>query len=93
MADSVTDAVLYGPNQIVHTGTEIATTPSTIGKQQDKLRIHYPDHLNLTISSIPATDDVIIRIRARLKDVIPTIAYTGNVQHQAAYTTNYSQVI
>ena len=70
-----------------------ASTPSSIGKTQDKLRIHYPDRLNITTASISAAEDLLIRMRGKLKDVIPTITYTGNTQHQAAYTDNYSQVI
>ena len=70
-----------------------ASTAESIGKLRDRYRIHYPDHLLISVSSVPATDDIAVQIRARLKSRIPTIAYIGNTQAQAAYVNDYSRVI
>ena len=70
-----------------------ASTAASIGKTQDTLRITYPDSLNITTSAVPATDDILVRMRCKLKDQIPTITYTGNTQAQAGYVNDYSVVI
>ena len=91
--DNTQTGTLRGPNQIVHVGTEITTTPETVGQPTGgRVRIQSPDCLYLTVSACPATDDIHIMLRARLKDRIPIIAYVGNVQSQAAYVNEYSSV-
>ena len=71
-----------------------ASTPSSIGKTQDKLRITYPQTLNITTASITADEDLLILMTAKLKDVIPTITFGTNSQQQAGYSaTRYSKVI
>lgn len=93
MFDNTDTGELFGPNQMVHVGTEVATTPSTVGKKQDKIRVHYPDYLSFATSAASATDDILIRIRAKLKDRIPTIGYGTNTLPQAAYTDDFNKVI
>lgn len=71
-----------------------ASTPASIGKTQDRLRITYPQTLNITTASITADEDLLILMTCRLKDVIPTITFGTNSQQQAGYAaTRYSKVI
>lgn len=91
--DNTQTGSLFGPYKANYVSTAVATTPESIGKSEDVTRITYPDHIHILTSACPATDDLHIIIRARLKDAIPNITYGTNTQAQAAYTDDYNKVI
>ena len=93
IVDNTTTGTLRGHYKQNHVSTVVATTPETIGKSENVTRVTYPDHIHIATSAVPATDDVEIRIRARLKDQIPTITLGTNVQVQGGYADAYNKVI
>lgn len=93
MSDNTQTGTLYGPNQIVHIGTEITTTPSTVGSPNTSIRVHYPDYIRIDVSSCAATDDIKVTLRAKLRDAMPSIVLGANNQSQAGYAAEYSKVI
>ena len=89
---STTAGVLELPILVTSEEDNVASTPSSVGKLRDTLRIKYPDKLRIDVSSVPATDDINIRMRAWLKSAIPTVTLGANCQTQAGYTAEYSVV-